>query len=327
MFPGSAPCPAPGSRQSDTGTEDSGISVSFEQGGGASLNVPSPATAVSTDSAGGGGDCAGDGSGPMESFPSPQTEPNSAFQIVSSGVHTESATAECGSAPHVREVQPLTTLSQCNPIQLPIFIPADSVHQRVSDHKVVGARQCIGLRPLSIRPSTTLDGSGAEIGKEGSPVWTSVPSYGYGVVPASGGSSQQQLSPQLQQRELVLWPTSENPPLSSKPTITGVGVGAKSDPLYGLFIKTPDGTRWQCKECKRLFSSQGSLRAHARIHTGERPYQCQYCGRSFCQASTLRSHERLHTGEKPYKCEHCGRAFTQSAGLRSHLKTHRYDSQ
>ena len=109
-----------------------------------------------------------------------------------------------------------------------------------------------------------------------------------------------------------------------------VGGGAiasrKQQLLYGMFSRYEDGSRWQCEECKKLFSSQGSLRAHARIHTGERPYQCQFCCRTFCQASTLRSHERLHTGEKPYKCEHCGRAFTQSAGLRSHLKTHRYDS-
>lgn len=100
----------------------------------------------------------------------------------------------------------------------------------------------------------------------------------------------------------------------------------KKQLLYGLFSRCEDGSRWHCEECKRLFSSQGSLRAHARIHTGERPYQCQYCLRAFCQASTLRSHERLHTGEKPYKCEECGRAFTQSAGLRSHRKTHRYDA-
>lgn len=106
----------------------------------------------------------------------------------------------------------------------------------------------------------------------------------------------------------------------------GGGVPDKKQLLYGLFSRSDDGSRWHCEECKRLFSSQGSLRAHARIHTGERPYQCQYCFRAFCQASTLRSHERLHTGEKPYKCEDCGRAFTQSAGLRSHRKTHRYDN-
>ena len=112
-----------------------------------------------------------------------------------------------------------------------------------------------------------------------------------------------------------------------QPVALGGGpIGTRKQLLYGMFSRYEDGTRWQCEECKKLFSSQGSLRAHARIHTGERPYQCQYCCRTFCQASTLRSHERLHTGEKPYKCEHCGRAFTQSAGLRSHLKTHRYDS-
>ena len=123
-------------------------------------------------------------------------------------------------------------------------------------------------------------------------------------------------------------PFVESPsPMGVLQGTTGGGGGeGKKQLLYGLFSRSEDGSRWHCEECKRLFSSQGSLRAHARIHTGERPYQCQYCFRAFCQASTLRSHERLHTGEKPYKCEDCGRAFTQSAGLRSHRKTHRYAS-
>ena len=124
-----------------------------------------------------------------------------------------------------------------------------------------------------------------------------------------------------------VWLKTSSVGIAQPISISSVGtIGNRKQLLYGMFSRYEDGTRWQCEECKKLFSSQGSLRAHARIHTGERPYQCQYCCRTFCQASTLRSHERLHTGEKPYKCEHCGRAFTQSAGLRSHLKTHRYDS-
>ena len=89
-----------------------------------------------------------------------------------------------------------------------------------------------------------------------------------------------------------------------------------------MFVRLADSTHWQCKLCNRVFTSQGSLRAHARIHNNEKPYRCKYCQRPFTQASTLRSHERLHTGEKPYKCDTCNKTFTQSAGLRSHKKTH-----
>ena len=241
--------------------------------------------------------------------------------------------------PHLRASEPLTSLSQSTPIQLPVFVATDTIHQKVSELKAavgVGATRPprVGLGPVSLSPSTAVGGGGrAECGKESG--WTPIPSSGgYSIVAPPGVTGkQQQLSPQMGPREggggggLMLWSTGAGSPTTGAlHNTSGGGGGDKRTLLYGMFVRTDDGTRWQCVECKRLFSSQGSLRAHARIHTGERPYQCQYCCRTFCQASTLRSHERLHTGEKPYKCEHCGRAFTQSAGLRSHLKTHRYDS-
>ena len=115
----------------------------------------------------------------------------------------------------------------------------------------------------------------------------------------------------------IAWPVLAPPtsPLSSS------GHTHKPSSL-DMFVRGVEGNRWQCQICQKVFTSQGSLRAHARIHTGERPYQCRFCKRTFTQASTLRSHERLHTGERPYKCKNCGKAFTQSAGLRSHMKTH-----
>ncbi len=40
-------------------------------------------------------------------------------------------------------------------------------------------------------------------------------------------------------------------------------------------------------------------------HKGIFPYVCDVCGKGTCTSSELRAHKRVHTGEKPYKCEHC----------------------
>ncbi|KAG8126002.1 hypothetical protein E2320_021284, partial [Naja naja] len=78
-----------------------------------------------------------------------------------------------------------------------------------------------------------------------------------------------------------------------------------------------------CTVCGKALRDPHTLRAHERLHTGERPFRCHLCPKSYPLATKLRRHQKAHHGDKPYQCNICGVGYSLSQKLQRHKLEHK----
>ena len=97
--------------------------------------------------------------------------------------------------------------------------------------------------------------------------------------------------------------------------------------LKNMNVFTQVLSRMHVLRVEIMFTHNGHIKMHERIHTGVKPYAYTTCGNMFIHNSDLKMHERINTGITPYACllvERCSHiiAILKSMNVFTQVKRH-----
>ncbi|XP_015435743.1 PREDICTED: LOW QUALITY PROTEIN: zinc finger protein 2 homolog [Dufourea novaeangliae] len=78
-------------------------------------------------------------------------------------------------------------------------------------------------------------------------------------------------------------------------------------------------SKFKCKVCSKLYSTQKGLKKHSLVH--EKKFKCDICLKMFYKQENMENHKKIHVS-KPLACKLCHACFSKPQSFARHLKSH-----